>query len=108
MRDIVNSLALSSKVVSTDGSVNMLPGYRPLHPDSIATKNYVVDNFVSPPNIVNNLNSNDATEVLSANMGRVLDSRNVPLGGRKGDVLIKNSAMDNDVIWSSVLDAGKY
>lgn len=58
----------------------------------------------SIPTIVDNLESDDANKVLSANQGRILDGKTVPTGGATGQVLKKASDNDHELEWGDAAD----
>lgn len=56
------------------------------------------------PTIVDNLDSTDATKVLSANQGHELKEMSVPTGGATGQVLKKSSDNDHALEWGDAAD----
>jgi hypothetical protein len=67
-----------------------------------ARQGNVLKNMI--PTIVDNLDSTDATKVLSANQGRELKEMSVPVGGATGQVLKKASNSDHELEWGDAAD----
>ncbi len=67
-----------------------------------ARQGNVLKNMI--PTIVDNLDSTDATKVLSANQGRELKEMSVPAGGATGQVLKKASNGDHELEWGDAAD----
>ena len=67
-----------------------------------ARQGNVLKNMI--PTIVDNLDSTDATKVLSANQGRELKEMSVPVGGATGQVLKKASNNDHELEWGDAAD----
>lgn len=67
-----------------------------------ARQGNVLKNMI--PAIVDNLDSTDATKVLSANQGHELKEMSVPTGGATGQVLKKASDNDHELEWGDAAD----
>ena len=67
-----------------------------------ARQGNVLKNMI--PTIVDNLDSTDATKVLSANQGHELREMSVPTGGATGQVLKKASNNDHELEWGDAAD----
>ena len=67
-----------------------------------ARQGNVLKNMI--PIIVDNLDSTDATKVLSANQGHELKEMSVPTGGATGQVLKKASDNDHELEWGDAAD----
>lgn len=67
-----------------------------------ARQGNVLKNMI--PVIVDNLDSTDATKVLSANQGHELKEMSVPTGGVTGQVLKKASDNDHELEWGDAAD----
>lgn len=67
-----------------------------------ARQGNVLKNMI--PTIVDNLDSTDATKVLSANQGHELKEMSVPTGGATGQVLKKASNNDHELEWGDAAD----
>lgn len=67
-----------------------------------ARQGNVLKNMI--PTIVDNLDSTDASKVLSANQGNVLKGMSVPTGGAAGQVLKKASDNDHSLEWGDAAD----
>lgn len=67
-----------------------------------ARQGNVLKNMI--PTIVDNLDSTDATKVLSANQGHELKEMSVPTGGATGQVLKKASDNDHELEWGDAAD----
>lgn len=64
-----------------------------------AHQGYVLKGMI--PGVQNTLTSTSTTDALSAYQGYLLSNRSVPDGGTTGQILVKNSATNNDVSWTS-------
>lgn len=67
-----------------------------------ARQGNVLKNMI--PTVVDNLDSTDASKVLSANQGNVLKGMSVPTGGTTGQVLKKASDNDHSLEWGDAAD----
>ena len=67
-----------------------------------ARQGNVLKNMI--PAVVDNLDSTDASKVLSANQGSVLKGMSVPTGGATGQVLKKASDNDHSLEWGDAAD----
>lgn len=67
-----------------------------------ARQGNVLKNMI--PAVVDNLDSTDASKVLSANQGSVLKGMSVPTGGATGQVLKKSSDNDHALEWGDAAD----
>ena len=67
-----------------------------------ARQGNVLKNMI--PTVVDNLDSTDASKVLSANQGSVLKGMSVPTGGATGQVLKKSSDNDHALEWGDAAD----
>lgn len=58
----------------------------------------------SIPEVINNLTTIDSKKALSAHQGYVLAGRSVPVGGGKGQVLMKSADDDYSLTWGDAAD----
>ena len=97
-----NSTTISVDFGATDNIIDNLnttvAGQGPLD----ARQGNVLKNMI--PTIVDNLDSTDATKVLSANQGHELKEMSVPTGGATGQVLKKASDNDHELEWGDAAD----
>ena len=97
-----NSTTISVDFGATDNIIDNLnttvAGQGPLD----ARQGNVLKNMI--PIIVDNLDSTDATKVLSANQGHELKEMSVPTGGATGQVLKKASDNDHELEWGDAAD----
>lgn len=97
-----NDTTISVDFGATDNIIDNLnttvAGQGPLD----ARQGNVLKNMI--PTIVDNLDSTDATKVLSANQGHELKEMSVPTGGATGQVLKKASNNDHELEWGDAAD----
>lgn len=97
-----NDTTISVDFGATDNIIDNLnttvAGQGPLD----ARQGNVLKNMI--PVIVDNLDSTDATKVLSANQGHELKEMSVPTGGATGQVLKKASDDDHSLEWGDAAD----
>ena len=97
-----NDTTISVDFGATDNIIDNLnttvAGQGPLD----ARQGNVLKNMI--PTIVDNLDSTDATKVLSANQGHELKEMSVPTGGATGQVLKKASDNDHELEWGDAAD----
>ena len=97
-----NDTTISVDFGATDNIIDNLnttvAGQGPLD----ARQGNVLKNMI--PIIVDNLDSTDATKVLSANQGHELKEMSVPIGGATGQVLKKASDNDHELEWGDAAD----
>lgn len=97
-----NDTTISVDFGATDNIIDNLnttvAGQGPLD----ARQGNVLKNMI--PTIVDNLDSTDATKVLSANQGHELREMSVPIGGATGQVLKKASNNDHELEWGDAAD----
>lgn len=97
-----NDTTISVDFGATDNIIDNLnttvAGQGPLD----ARQGNVLKNMI--PTIVDNLDSTDATKVLSANQGHELKEMSVPTGGATGQVLKKASDDDHSLEWGDAAD----
>jgi hypothetical protein len=97
-----NDTTISVDFGATDNIIDNLnttvAGQGPLD----ARQGNVLKNMI--PTIVDNLDSTDATKVLSANQGHQLKEMSVPTGGATGQVLKKASNNDHELEWGDAAD----
>lgn len=97
-----NDTTISVDFGATDNIIDNLnttvAGQGPLD----ARQGNVLKNMI--PAIVDNLDSTDATKVLSANQGHELKEMSVPTGGATGQVLKKASDNDHELEWGDAAD----
>ena len=97
-----NDTTISVDFGATDNIIDNLnttvAGQGPLD----ARQGNVLKNMI--PIIVDNLDSTDATKVLSANQGHELKEMSVPTGGATGQVLKKASDDDHSLEWGDAAD----
>jgi hypothetical protein len=97
-----NDTTISVDFGATDNIIDNLnttvAGQGPLD----ARQGSVLKNMI--PVIVDNLDSTDATKVLSANQGHELKEMSVPTGGATGQVLKKASNNDHELEWGDAAD----
>ena len=97
-----NDTTISVDFGATDNIIDNLnttvAGQGPLD----ARQGNVLKNMI--PTIVDNLDSTDATKVLSANQGHQLKEMSVPTGGTAGQVLKKASNNDYELEWGDAAD----
>lgn len=97
-----NDTTISVDFGATDNIIDNLnttvAGQGPLD----ARQGNVLKNMI--PVIVDNLDSTDATKVLSANQGHELKEMSVPTGGVTGQVLKKASDNDHELEWGDAAD----
>lgn len=97
-----NDTTISVDFGATDNIIDNLnttvAGQGPLD----ARQGNILKNMI--PTIVDNLDSTDATKVLSANQGHELKGMSVPTGGATGQVLKKASDNDHELEWGDAAD----
>lgn len=97
-----NDTTISVDFGATDNIIDNLnttiAGQGPLD----ARQGNILKNMI--PTIVDNLDSTDATKVLSANQGHELREMSVPTGGATGQVLKKASDNDHELEWGDAAD----